>query len=169
MREEKQEHALPMGPLLGIDFGTVRVGLAVSDREQRVAAPLMTYERQKRKEETAFYLDLVRKERLVGLVMGLPVHMSGGESRKSQQVRAYGAWLSQLTGLPLEYRDERYSSAFAWDELKAGGLKASQRKKQLDKVAAQIVLQSYLDDVRNRTVASGVESLDHLNQEAGEL
>ena len=160
---------LSPGPLLGIDFGTVRVGLAICDRDQKIAVPLVIYERQARSQETAFYQNLVKKERIVGLVMGLPVHMSGSESKKSQQVRQYGDWLKTITGLPLVYCDERYSSAFAWDELKAGGLKASQRRKQLDKVAAQIMLQGFLDSPRNSSAPSGVESLDNTNPETGEL
>lgn len=160
---------IPPGPLLGIDFGTVRVGLAICDRDQKIAVPLLIYDRQARQEEAVFYQDLVKKERIVGLVMGLPVHMSGGESKKSKQVRQYGDWLKQITGLPLLYCDERYSTAFAWDELKAGGLKASQRRKQLDKVAAQILLQSFLDSPRNSSAPTGVESLDNTNPETGDL
>lgn len=160
---------MPPGPLLGIDFGTVRVGLAICDRDQKIAVPLVIYERQARSQEAAFYQELVKKERLVGLVMGLPVHMSGSESKKSQQVRQYGDWLKTITGLPVVYCDERYSSAFAWDELKASGLKASQRRKQLDKVAAQILLQGFLESPRNSSVPSGVESLDNTNPETGEL
>lgn len=156
----KDVRPLSVGPLLGIDFGTVRVGLAISDRDQKIAVPLLIYERQARAQETLFYTELVKKEHIVGLVMGLPVHMSGAESKKSQQVRSYGDWLQQLTGLPMHYCDERYTSSFAWDELKAGGLKASQRRKQLDKVAAQLMLQAFLDTPRNHDTANGVESLD---------
>ena len=163
MLENIEDHNLPPGPLLGIDFGTVRVGLAICDRDQKIAVPLLIFERQAHQQEAAFYLDLVKKERIAGLVMGLPVHMSGSESKKSIEVRKYGTWLSQLTGLPIAYADERYSSAFAWDELKAGGLKASQRKKQLDKVAAQIMLQDFLDTPRNQSPKIGVESLDQPN------
>lgn len=159
----------PAGVLLGIDFGTVRVGLAICDRDQKIAVPLLIYERQKREQEAEYYLQLVKKERIAGLVIGLPVHMSGAESKKSQQVRAYGEWLQQITGLPVFYCDERFSSAFAWDEMKAGGLKASQRKKQLDKVAAQIMLQAFLDSPRNSSTDVGVESLDQPKSPSGEI
>jgi putative Holliday junction resolvase len=150
----------PAGPLLGIDFGTVRIGLAICDRDQKIAVPLQILARQTPEQEAVFYLELIRREKIAGLVMGLPVHMSGRESRKSREVRQYGDWLQKVTGLPVLYCDERFSSAFAWDELKAGGLKASQRKKQLDKVAAQILLQAYLDSPRNSITEVGVESLD---------
>lgn len=167
--ESIEDRGLPMGPLLGIDYGTVRVGLAICDREQKIAVPLVIYERQHQQQEAAYYQELVKRERIAGLVMGLPVHLSGSESAKSKEVRKYGEWLKQVTGLPLAFCDERYSTAFAWDELKAGGLKASQRKKQLDKVAAQIMLQAFLDSPRNSSAPFGVESLDNPNQETGEL
>lgn len=151
---------LPPGTLLGIDYGSVRIGLALCDRDQSIAIPFQLYERHKRHEEAEFYQALVKKERIVGIVMGLPVHLSGSESPKSKEVRKYAQWLSQITALPIAFCDERFSSAFAWDELKAGGLKASQRRKQLDKVAAQIMLQAYLDRPRNTSASFGVESLD---------
>ncbi|HQR09054.1 MAG TPA: Holliday junction resolvase RuvX [Gemmatales bacterium] len=156
---------LPPGPLLGIDFGTVRVGLAICDRDQKMAFPLMILQRQNTQQEAEFYTDLIKKERITGIVMGLPVHLSGTESPKSKQVRQYGNWLTKTTGLPVAYCDERFTSAFAWEELKAGGLKASQRKKQLDKVAAQMMLQTFLDTPRNLPPNTGVESLDHPNPE----
>lgn len=161
MQPDVLNTALPTGPLLGIDYGSVRVGLALCDRDQTIAAPFQLLERQSASEETVFYQRLVKQERLVGIVMGLPVHMSGSESAKSKEVRRYGTWLQKVTGLPIVFHDERFSSAFAWTALQAGGLKASQRKKQLDKVAAQIMLQSYLDALRNPDNSSGVESLDN--------
>lgn len=159
MDEVQLQCALPTGPLLGIDYGSVRVGLAICDRDQKIAVPLAIYQRQNRQQDASYFLDLVRRERIAGFVIGLPVHMSGSESGKSREVRRYGDWLSQLTGLPVAYSDERYTSTFAWDELKAGGLKAAQRRKQLDKVAAQIILQAFLDKPRNSSPDSGGESL----------
>ncbi|MFT3879490.1 MAG: Holliday junction resolvase RuvX [Gemmatales bacterium] len=115
---------LPPGPLLGIDFGTVRVGLAICDRDQKMAFPLMILQRQNTQQEAEFYVDLVKKERITGIIIGLPIHLSGTESPKSKQVRQYGNWLTKTTGLPIAYCDERFTSAFAWDELKAGGLES---------------------------------------------
>jgi putative Holliday junction resolvase len=138
--------SLPTGTLLGIDYGSVRIGLALSDRDQRIAAPFQLYERRKSAEDAAFFQKLVTQEKVAGIVLGLPIHLSGSESKKSREVRQFGQWLGKLTKLPVAYCDERFTTAFAWDELKAGGLKASQRRKQLDKVAAQMMLQHYLDN-----------------------
>jgi putative Holliday junction resolvase len=161
MQPDDPTPALPIGTLLGIDYGSVRVGLALCDRGQTIAAPFQLLQRQSSSEEAVLYQNLVKQERIVGIVLGLPVHMSGTESAKSKEVRRYGTWLSKITGLPVVYHDERYSSTLAWNALQAGGLKASQRKKQLDKVAAQMILQSFLDSLRNPDVRSGVESLDN--------
>lgn len=145
LEESPIPDALPPGTLLGIDYGSVRVGLALSDRNQTIAAPFQLYERKKPAEDAAFFQKLVTQEKVVGLVLGLPIHLSGSESKKSREVRQFGQWLMKQTRLPIAYCDERFTTAFAWDELKAGGLKASQRRKQLDKVAAQMMLQHYLD------------------------
>jgi len=137
--------ALPPGALLGVDFGTVRVGLAICDRDQKLAFPLRIVERQSARVEGEAFRELIVAEAVVGIVVGLPVHLSGDEGVKAKQAREYGAWLRNLTGLPVVYFDERYSSLQAWNALKAGGLKAAKRRKQLDKVAAQVMLQAFLD------------------------
>jgi putative Holliday junction resolvase len=137
---------LPLtGPLLGVDFGTVRVGLAASDHSQTIAAPLQTYTRQTQALDAQFLQQFVRKHGIVGLVIGLPAHLSGQEGAKAKQARQFGQWLQKTTQLPLAFVDERYSSVEAWNYLKAGGLKAAQRKKHVDKVAAQVILQAFLD------------------------
>lgn len=133
------------GPLLGIDFGTVRIGLAVCDQGQKLAVPLTTHHRQEKGLEARYFLDLIAKEQVVGLVIGLPVHMSGDEGGKAAQARKFGAWLTQIVARPIHFIDERYTSVEAWNYLKEGGLKAAKRKKHVDKVAAQVILQAYLD------------------------
>jgi putative holliday junction resolvase len=154
------------GTLLGIDYGTVRVGLALCDRGQTIAAPFQLIQRQASVEEAAFYQKLVTTEKVVGIVIGLPVHLSGKESAKSKEVQRYGNWLAKVTSLPVAYHDERFTSALAWNALQEGGLKASQRRKQLDKVAAQMMLQSYLDTLRNPAAPSGVQSLEPLTPDS---
>lgn len=145
MPTEIPHSTLPNGPLLGVDFGTVRVGLSLCDRDQKMAFPLEIYERKNQAKDMAYYQALAQSERITGIVVGLPMHASGDEGAKAKQARDYGKWLADVTGLPVVYFDERYSSVEAWNTLKEGGLKASQRKKQLDKVAAQVILQGYLE------------------------
>src|SRR5690349_695424 len=139
---------LPPGPLLGVDCGAVRVGLAGCAQGQRIAVPLKVVERQAAAIDKEVFGEIVAAEGVVGIVVGLPVHLSGEEGAKAKEAREYGAWLRNTTGLPVVFFDERFSSVEAWNALKAGGMKAAKRRKQLDKVAAQVMLQAFLD-VRN--------------------
>jgi putative Holliday junction resolvase len=134
-----------MGRLLAVDTGAVRVGLAVCDPDRTVASPLETYTRRSAEKDAAFFARLVKEERIVGLVVGLPVHMNGDEGVKAKEARAYGAWLTTVTGLPVAYHDERCTTAAAEDMLWAAGLTHKQRKARRDKLAATLILQGYLD------------------------
>ncbi len=133
------------GPLLGLDYGTRRIGLAVSTPEQNLASPLENYTLRSESLDTKFLREVVADYRIVGLVVGLPVHMSGDEGEKAAEARAFGAWVSGLTGLPVEFRDERCTTSAAEHLLREAGLSRQQRKSRLDKLAAQIMLQAYLD------------------------
>lgn len=137
------------GRLAGIDFGTVRVGIAVTDPDQRLASPYVTYRRRSRAADAEYFRRLTREERLVGFVVGLPVHASGAESQKSSEARAFGEWLRGLTGLPVRFYDERYTSVLAGQSLSEAPMTRKQRKVRLDKVAAQFILAAYLESQRH--------------------
>ncbi len=96
-----------------------------------------------------------REERIARFVVGLPVHLDGGESRKSTEARAFGQWLAETTGVAVEYFDERFTSVEAEQHLLAAGLTKKQRKGRLDKLAAQIMLTAYLESTAPRSNASG--------------
>jgi len=131
--------------LLGVDFGTVRVGLAICDPERVIASPLATYPRKDAEKDAAFFRSLIQAEDVGGLVVGLPLHMSGDEGGKAAEARTFGNWLAEVTSVPAVFWDERYTTAVAEDHLRAAGLSYEKRKSRLDRVAAQILLQSYLD------------------------
>jgi putative holliday junction resolvase len=131
--------------LLGVDFGDVRVGLAISDPDRKIAFPLATYTRQGRERDATYFRGVIAEERVVGLVIGLPVHLNGNEGQKATAARAFGAWLTEATGLSATFWDERFSTVEAESALWAAGLTHKQRKARRDKVAAQILLQAYLD------------------------
>lgn len=78
-------------------------------------------------------------------VVGLPVHNDGRESQKSIEAREFGKWLGETTGVPIDYFDERYTTAMAEEHLLAAGLTKKRRKERLDKLAAQILLTAYLE------------------------
>jgi putative Holliday junction resolvase len=133
------------GRLLGVDYGSVRVGLAVSDRDRRIASPLATYTRRCPKQDAAHFRAVVRKEEIVGLIVGLPVHMDGRVGEKAVLARAFGKWLGELTALPVVFWDERFTTVEAEGLLLSAGLTNKRRKARRDRVAAQVLLRSYLE------------------------
>ncbi len=136
----------PSGRLLGVDFGTVRVGLAVSDPDRLIASPFETYDRKDAKADAAYFQRVVASEKIVGLVVGLPLHTGGEEGIKAREAREYGAWLAEATGLPVVFWDERCTTAAAEDALWDAGLSHKKRKDRRDRVAAQLILQGYLEN-----------------------
>jgi len=146
------------GRLAGIDYGTVRVGIAVTDTERIVASPLEVYRRVNSVADQRFFRALVEDEELVGWVVGLPVHTSGDESQKSTEARHYGQWLAEVTELPVRFFDERYTSQGADQLLLEGALTGRRRKLKRDMVAAQIMLSAYLEFVRMGKHGEGTES-----------
>lgn len=152
-----QDDQLPgRGRLLGIDYGTVRVGVAVSDMLQTLASPLVNYQRVSRAADEQFFRRQAAENEVVGVVVGLPLHMNGDESEKSLEARRYGKWLQTVTGVPVTWQDERLSSAQADGLLHAANMTARQRQSRLDKLAAQIILQTWLD----RRASSGAAESD---------
>lgn len=150
---ENSELVPTTGRLLGIDFGTVRVGIAICDESQSIASPLETYNRRTDALDTQYFQKLVTDHQVVGVVVGLPLHMSGDESAKSAEARQYGNWLQSVTGIPVSWVDERYSTAFAREMLSGSNLSTKKRKERLDKVAAQAILMAYLES-RERGMAN---------------
>ncbi len=134
-----------VGRLLAVDYGKVRVGLAVSDPDRKFAFPLTTYHRSTSDRDSAYFRELLREERIGEILVGLPVHMSGDEGEKAREARAFGTWLAGLCGLPVVYWDERFTTVEAEGFLQDAGLTKKQRKARRDRVAAQILLQSYLE------------------------
>jgi putative Holliday junction resolvase len=131
--------------LLGVDHGSVRIGLALSDPERKLAFPLMTWRRRPRSEEATYFRDLVEREEVGQVVVGLPLHLDGREGVKAAEARALGRWLAEVTGLPVVFWDERFSTVQAESALWEAGLTHDQRRERRDQVAAQILLQAYLD------------------------
>lgn len=133
------------GRLLGVDYGSVRVGLAVSDADRRIASPLTTYRRRSRDADARFFQGLVGDENVTEIVVGLPVHLHGGEGQKAAEARKFGGWLAEIMRLPVVFWDERFTTVQAERLLLDAGLTNQRRRDRRDRVAAQILLQSYLD------------------------
>lgn len=148
----------PSGRLLGIDYGRRRLGIALSDPTQNIASPLVTYAARGSALDARYFQSLVTEHEAVGLVIGLPVHLSGEESPMAAEARQFGAWLAEITGLPVNFWDERYTSVQAEHYLKEAAATPQQRRARRDRLAAQILLQAYLD--RGRRNREGTETLD---------
>ncbi len=131
--------------IAGIDYGTVRIGIALADSEVGIASPYENYTRRTAALDADYFVKLASDELVGRFVVGLPVHLHGGESQKSTETRAFGAWLHELTGVPLEFFDERFTTAEADEVLNAAKLTKKQRQARRDQLAAQIMLTAYLE------------------------
>ena len=134
-----------MGRILGLDFGLRRVGGSISDPWRTIASPLEVYERGSVDQDARHYRELVREHEVERIVVGLPVHTSGREGELAARARDWGGWLASITGLPVAYADERYTSVEADHLMIESGLKRKRRRGLRDKLAAQILLQGFLD------------------------
>lgn len=143
-------HKTTNSVVAGVDFGTVRIGVAVSNPERTIAFPLENYTRRDAKQDEFHFRRLVEEQRIALFVVGLPLHLDGDESPKSREARAFGAWLGEATGVPVEYFDERYTSREAENILLAADMTRKNRKKRLDMLAAQILLTAFLEAEKNK-------------------
>jgi putative Holliday junction resolvase len=131
--------------LLGIDYGDRRIGLAVSDPTGMIASPVGHLVRRAGKR--APIAELARRAielEATGIVLGLPLDASGGETGRSAEVREVGAALASRTGLPVRFVDERFSTAAALRAVEAMGGSTRGRKGDVDALAATVILQHAL-------------------------
>ncbi|MDA1017303.1 MAG: Holliday junction resolvase RuvX [Planctomycetota bacterium] len=135
------------GRLIGLDYGTKRVGVAITDFHQEISSPLDTYYRHVEVTDRCYFRDLAAEYRAVGVVVGLPVHLSGIEGQKAREAREFGKWIGDCTQIPVTFWDERYTSAIAEDFLLGMELTSKKRKAVIDRLAAQIMLKSFLDSL----------------------
>jgi putative Holliday junction resolvase len=137
--------------LLGIDLGERRIGLALSDPSGTIASPYGTIRRRTGKRPPWAELERVVREReVIAIVVGLPLDLSGGDTRWTGDVRQFAADLERRFGLPVHLIDERMSSVLAERAVRSSGLRRSQReeKERIDETAAAIILQNFLERSR---------------------
>lgn len=133
------------GALIGLDLGTKTIGVAASDPDRRVAAPVETIARKRFNLDAPRILALAAERRAVGLVLGLPINMDGSEGPRAQSTRAFARNLAQLTELPIALWDERLSTAAVERVLIAADASRAKRKAVIDQHAAAYILQGALD------------------------
>jgi putative Holliday junction resolvase len=131
--------------ILAIDPGAKRLGLAISDPARLIASPLANYTRRDREQDAKYLAKAIADEDIGLIVIGLPVHASGDEGSQAHAARQFGARLSKHTNVPIVFFDERFTSVEAEEALWNAGLTHKQRKARRDQVAAQILLQAFLE------------------------
>ncbi|MBQ8882697.1 MAG: Holliday junction resolvase RuvX [Clostridia bacterium] len=131
--------------ILGIDYGDARIGTSVCDEMETMALPLKTVKSESMRKNIDAMAKLAREESVGLIVVGLPLNMDGSEGERASKTRSFGKVLSKVTGLEVEYVDERLTSVEAEEIMDTVGVKKGKRKGIIDTIAAQIILQTYLD------------------------
>ncbi len=131
------------GRRLGVDVGSVRVGVALSDPDGVLATPLVTVPRDGG--SAAAVAALVAEHGVVGVVVGLPRTLAGHEGPAAEAARAFAAELEQVLDVPLELSDERLTTVVATRQLRESGRKGRRQRAVVDQVAAVGILQGWLD------------------------
>jgi len=140
---------------LGLDVGSRRIGVAVSDELGLTAQPVLTLERRSsRREDLRSLARLCRRFRVAAIVVGNPLHLSGESSPRAAKTQAFAAELGELTGLPIHFWDERLTTREAHEILYKAGQSRQKHRKVVDQVAATLVLQSFLEAQRNEARAT---------------
>jgi putative Holliday junction resolvase len=135
----------PRGSLLGLDLGTKTIGVAASDPDRRISAPVETIARSRFTADARRILELAAERHAVGLVLGLPINMDGSEGARAQSTRAFARNMAALTALPLALWDERLSTAAVERALIEADASRAKRKAVIDAHAASYILQGALD------------------------
>jgi len=138
-------HLAPGTRLAGLDLGTKTIGIAVSDLGLRIATPFTTIRRTKFGQDAQTLLALCAREKVGGLVLGLPVNMNGTEGPRAQATRAFARSLTRLTELPIAFWDERLSTVAAERALIEMDMSRAKRAQRIDSAAAAFILQGALD------------------------
>ena len=139
--------------ILGLDFGSKTVGVAVSDGLLLTAQGVETIERKdesKLRKTCARIEELIAEYEVTEIVLGLPKNMNNTEGERVENTKAFGEMLERRTGLPVHYWDERLTTVAAEQILMESGVRRENRKAVIDKVAAGLILQGYLDCLRTK-------------------
>jgi putative Holliday junction resolvase len=139
------------GRILAIDFGSKRIGLAVSDALGITAQGLPTLERVRREDDLRRIQELVEEYSAERVIVGNPLGHGGGETAMSRRAAKFAEDLRRRLSCPVELRDERLTSVEANRRLRESGLSLGKRQRAVDRVAATLLLQSYLDFLEQKT------------------
>lgn len=143
------------GRFLGVDYGTRRIGLAVSDPDGRIAFPEGTLERRGERRDVEAICKLASERGVAGIVVGLPLHMDGRRGPEAEAAEAFAGLLRAKSGLPVELLDERWTTQEAERALRESGRNARKRRAVVDAVAATLLLRTWLAQRQARADREG--------------
>ena len=133
--------------VMALDYGDVRIGIAMSDMTRTIASGYENYTRQNEDSDIAHIIDIARSNNIRLIVMGLPYNMDGTESNQTMKTRAFAEVLSAKSGIEIKFKDERLTSKLAERMLINADVSRNKRKNVLDKLSATIILQDYLNQI----------------------
>ncbi len=134
-----------MGRILALDIGDKRIGIALSDPLKLISNPYDTLFRKNLESDLNYLTDLIKDKDVELIVSGLPISLNNNENEQTLKTRQFIDKLKERTNIPVKFIDERLTSVCAERVLIEGGMRRENRKQVIDKVAATIILQNYLD------------------------
>lgn len=138
------------GKYLGVDYGDKRTGLAECDISGLIAGGIGTISEGGMRKTAVRVAEEAKLRSCKKIVIGLPKNMDGSEGARADVIKAFGAILSELTDIPIDYYDERMTTMVAYRFLGETGTYGKKRKDTVDTLSAQIILQNYIDRERSQ-------------------
>jgi putative Holliday junction resolvase len=148
--------------ILALDVGKARIGVAISDELGLTAQGLDTLQRKNNREDYAALSRVAAEKQVAMILVGNPIHMSGHEGRQAGWVRQFAEALSAHAGLPVKMWDERLTTLEAERVLRKSGISIQKRARAVDRLAAVLLLQSYLDSLALGSLEGGLQSAARL-------
>lgn len=133
---------------MGIDYGDKRIGVAMTDALCIISSPYEVFENRSEEQSLQHLNKLIKEFNVDEVAMGLPLNMDGSEGERAKIHREFGEKLASLSGIKVEYVDERLTSAEAEEILIQSKVRREKRKELIDKISAQIILQTYLNQIK---------------------
>ena len=130
---------------MALDYGDVRIGISLSDLLKTIASPYETYKRKNLEEDINYFINLTKEKEVTKIIIGLPLNMDGSAGERVNKTKEFGELLAKKTGLEIEYVDERLTSVEAEEILIKSKVRRDKRKELIDKIAASLILESYLN------------------------
>jgi putative Holliday junction resolvase len=134
-------------PIISIDYGAKKMGIAISNQERSIAMPLFVVKQPAEKDKINSILNLLKTYSLCGIVIGWPISMNGVENSQTLEVHNFAVNLSKAINLPIYLQDERLTSMAANSLLKSFGIKRKERNKHDDVIAASMILETTLNSI----------------------